>query len=289
MKSQQVKIQKILKNYFQLQKKKNPSFSLRSLARGLKMSPSFVSEVLAGKKKVPLRRLSEMMTKLGMDDLGRFQIRDALFDSAEHAFESPVRSKAETLRDEGDYSLKSTSDIFLFTHWYDVAILDLAACTHDTWSVKTLSKHLGIQSSAIRASVNKLMSAGFLELTKYGLKKTSQKIRFPTKGSIPAVRRYHEMMIKHSMFELSTKTQPSDAARRLFIGLTFSCKSEKIQEAIQNLHRVIYEEANQLSEGDCNEVYQLNLQFFPLTAKGEVAGEVDSVGELPGSQRLGSS
>jgi hypothetical protein len=32
-----------------------------------------------------------------------------------------------------------------------------------------------------------------------------------------------------------------------------------------SLHKMIYEAALELSDGDCDEVYQLNLQIFPQT------------------------
>lgn len=60
---------KILKEqlkYIQLQ---NPQYSMRALARDLKLAPSFVSEILNGKRSIPKSRLSSFKNVFKMDDI----------------------------------------------------------------------------------------------------------------------------------------------------------------------------------------------------------------------------
>lgn len=56
----------ILKAQFQRRKELNPRFSLRSFAQKLGLSPSKVSEVFSGKKKLSVERLEDLASRLNL-------------------------------------------------------------------------------------------------------------------------------------------------------------------------------------------------------------------------------
>lgn len=59
----------ILKHQLQQRQEMNPKYSLRAFAKKLSLSPSKVSEVLSGKKRLGVERAEEIANKLGLSSL----------------------------------------------------------------------------------------------------------------------------------------------------------------------------------------------------------------------------
>ena len=69
----------ILKLYFDRKRVSTPAYSLRALARDLKVSPAYVSQVFNGKKPLPESRLAEIIRILDLDDIAVLQLKEALY------------------------------------------------------------------------------------------------------------------------------------------------------------------------------------------------------------------
>src|SRR5687768_8751661 len=106
---------KILSEALARKKKKNASYSLRSLARNLSVSPAYLSQVINGKKRLSLLRSQQISRQLELTPQ----------ESAE--LTSPIKrlAKAST-----KYA-KSFMDADCFqviSEWYHLPILDLISC-----------------------------------------------------------------------------------------------------------------------------------------------------------------
>ena len=72
-------------------------------------------------------------------------------------------------------------------------------------------------------------------------------------------------MIEKAKIELETKTFDSDFQKRLINGFTLAFNPANTEKVKAKLQELMSEISIAGSEGECTEVYQLNLQFFPLS------------------------
>lgn len=128
-----------------------------------------------------------------------------------------------------------------------------------------IARRLGILKGDVDEALNVLNKLDLIEQSTNGWVKKSKKIRFPTVRSQAEIRNFHRQMIEQALKELNCKTTSQDFERRMISGITFSCNPKKIKKIKQKLNLLIHEIANSAMEGSCTEVYQINLQFFPLT------------------------
>ena len=71
-----------------------------------------------------------------------------------------------------------------------------------------------------------------------------------------------------------TGTDDQAFKRRLITSVSFSMNPEKLTKGKERIMELIYEIADILSEGACTEIYQLNVQLYPLT--NEIKEEAES-------------
>ena len=94
-------------------------------------------------------------------------------------------------------------------------------------------------------------------------------MRFPTDRSHASVRKYHQEAINKARAQLSSPQAGETFDSRLISALCVTGSSEKIKEARLILEEAMYRAANLMADEDItDEVYQLNLQIFPLTRRG---------------------
>ncbi|MNL22550.1 hypothetical protein D3C87_1439020 [compost metagenome] len=79
------------------------------------------------------------------------------------------------------------------------------------------------------------------------------------------IRGIHAQLIQLAMQKLMTETAQVNFDARLINGVMFAANPANLQRAKDRLNDAIYEAAEILAEGECTEVYQINLQLFPLT------------------------
>lgn len=120
---------------------KSPGFSLRSLARQLKISPTTLSEGLNGKRNLSLQLLEKLSDRLELN-------------TTECAFlisENPCEISYI------DDSLKKT-----FSHWYTFAILNLVKAENFTPNSTWISQKLEISAHEAESTWCNLIRAGLV-------------------------------------------------------------------------------------------------------------------------------
>lgn len=256
----------ILKIYFERKKLTYPQYSLRALARDLDVSPAYASAILSGKKPLPETRLKDFIKALDLDDIAALQLKHAIF---------PEDKKAASVKD----SLLSDTDLDFFNKykpldkkkydilndWFNIAIMDLTTCQDFVSSPEWIAKKLRISRLQVEIAIENLKFHNLLSEVDGKLQKVELKLRFPTKISQTVIRKFHKQMIKKAYEELDSKTEDHDFEKRLITGTTFALNEEKIKILKDKIQNAIYEVSAMASEGPCQSVYQMNVQFFPLT------------------------
>lgn len=272
----------ILQDYFGLVKERNSAFSMRALARDLSLSPTFVAQMLSGKKAFPIQRFAQIADALGIDEIGRKTLRQSLRKhSLKHyseasLVEEKIEANSEAISMMADFEMLSKHDYKVLEKWYILPILDLTTCRNFVSAEKDIASRLGLRLEEAKSAVSLLLELELLKNEDGVLKKTNRNMRFPAVASHPAIRSFHEQMMKMALLQLKTKTEQNHYDNRLISGVMCAVNPANIAKAKEHLHKAMYEAALILSEGECTEVYQINTQFFPLTATASIKQEKET-------------
>jgi len=157
-----------------------------------------------------------------------------------------------------------TSQFHILSRWYYLSLLDLCTCKEFTDDPEWIAKRLGITPFEAKRAWQMLLQGRWVKRTETGWTKSNKHLRFPTRQSQEVVRNYHRQTLEKAQKELN-KTDPESFAKRLISGASVAVNPEKIEEAKLRLHAALVEISKLLSEGPCTEVYQLQVQLFPVT------------------------
>lgn len=261
-----IEVHDVLKLYFERKRLTNPQYSLRALARDLDVSPAYASTILSGKKALPESRLKDFISVLDLDDIAVLQLKKLIMPE-----EVPVKKEETQVFSEEDKSFFSKyrpldkKKYEILNEWYNIAIMDLTTCVDFKNDSAWISKKLKITQLEVEIAIDNLTRLGLLVVEDGMLKKSEGKLRFPTKNSQSVIRKFHKQMIKKAADELDQREEDTAFNERLITGSTFAINPDKISLLKEKLQEALYEASALGSEGDCHGVYQLNIQFFPLT------------------------
>lgn len=256
----------ILKIYFERKRLTFPQYSLRALARDLKVSPAYASSILSGKRDLPEKRLEDFIKNLELDDIAVLQLKNIISPPEKKL---PPYSNKQLKDDDLDFFKKykplDKNKYEILNNWYNIAILDLTTTNDFQNNPKWIAKRLNISQLEVEFAIENLKRLGMLSEKDGVLYKEENKLRFPTKMSQTVIRKFHKQMIKKAYEELDLKISEEEFSKRLISGSTFTVKKEKFQLLKEKLHQVIYEMTTIATEDSGEDVYQLNVQFFPLS------------------------
>lgn len=253
----------LLKKFYLRKKKKFPSYSLRAIARDMKISPSFVHSLFNGKKALPIERISEIALCLDMDELAVQQLKHSLLHFNYCSIVNNMEFKNEQQSSE-IFETVSQNEYPILRHWYYLAIMDLIECSDFKEDPKWIAQRLGIKTKYVNTAIHELLQRKLVKREGDKLVKSEAMIRFPTRKSHPDVISFHRLMLKKASVILNY-TKDTDFEKRLVVGMCMAINPEKIAQVKSMLNETLYKAAKMLNEGELKEVYYLNVNFFPLT------------------------
>lgn len=262
----------ILKQAFDRKKEITPSCSLRWLSKKIGISHSYLSAVLNNKKPLPMKYFETLCDTLEMDSISKTCLKKAIVRNY-------VKNKKINSGNDDDYddeflgsSLKSVSeyqefsskDYSLHDRWYFLPLLDLTTCSMFESSPEWIAKKLGITKIQASEAIKILIREQYLQMENGKLVKASLKMRFPTTKTKKSIRKYHKSMIEKAIFELEYKTNQEDFDKRLISGISIAVNPKNLEKAKQIIQRAMHDAAAVLSEGECTQLYHLNVQLISL-------------------------
>jgi uncharacterized protein (TIGR02147 family) len=256
-----------VKLYFVRKIKNNPAYSMRAFARDMNWSPSFLSQVLSGKKHIPPARTHRISRVLDMDLEASDQLEKLIISQTlqNKGLDSGRVNRQNKKSRFTEFTPIKKNLSYLLRQWYNIVILDLTTCENFQPDPDWISKRLGISKSQSEKAIKTLLPEGLLTGTEKGFTKTNLKLRFPASENVlKDVREYHRQMILKALCTLQ-KTQSKDLQCRLINGITVATNPTQIRKAQSRLNEVMHEISDILGNGPCTEVYQLNVQLFSIT------------------------
>lgn len=242
----------ILKEELLKRCEKNKGYSLRAYARDLDISASALSAILNRK-----RRLTDSMkVKLGL------RIGLTPVDIQPLLEENEAKQSTQHFKAIDQQSFEIISD------WYHYALIELLSIKKYALNSKTMARALGITVSEVNFALERLERVGMIE--KKGntwLNSSGNNTNIITgEHTSAAARKAQKQHLQKSIEAVDSISKKS----RDHTGVTIATTKQKLNEAIQKIAEFRREMDRFLSATNKpDEVYHLQISFFPLTKSGE--------------------
>ncbi|ASD63807.1 DUF4423 domain-containing protein [Bdellovibrio bacteriovorus] len=226
--------------------KRNPRFSFRSLAKKVAISPGCLNELMHGKRPLSEFYASKIVLGLELGVEERNQVY-AMIATRSRKFNVQKRLTEQQLE--------------LLSSWEHFAILNLMRIPQFQSSEKWISQRLGIPVEKVQHSLDLLMNLGFIKMHGNIFVRTVASLG--TTSDIPS----HALVQAHvsdmnKAIEVLKVTTPD---RRDYSAITLAFNPEKMTEVKALIKKFRQRLSLLAEEGEPSEVYNLNIQFFPLT------------------------
>ena len=251
-----------LRNELQQRISKNPSYSLRSFAQSLKVSPSFLSQILSEK-----RTLSYEKAKSILDNLYWSKDKKMAFLSSISRGKISIQAdqwiqKQLKIEETAKYKDRTPKNFDLLKRWYYLAICEYFRCENRCQKITSLCKAFNISPEQAVLAIRDLESAGFIELQKSRYRVTRYYAEFESTPS-STIRQHHQVMTDKAKKSIDSQ----EFHERNLLSLTIAIDDSKLEDLKKLMDRWDAELVCESENHVPNSVYQLNLQFFRLDKK----------------------
>lgn len=250
--------------------KDSDGVSLRAWAESLELSPTYLSLVLSSKRLPSPETLKKIARSLDMDRLAVSELKEAHqadWLSQKNVKVAAPKTKAQKRIESDEVEVTLMEDAEVLRTWLNLAIAEFTGCQGFTEDIERLARVFSTSKSEVQMALHWLLSSGFLVRDEKGvLQKKYEKVRFPTSTrSREIIRNFHKQMILKSVKHMEAHTDSEAFKSRLITGYTVAVDPEKIETAQVMLQEALIEISRHLSSGESKEVYQLQVQLFPLS------------------------
>lgn len=245
--------------------KKNSSYSMRSMANQLKISPTTLSDVLKGKKNFSREMGFQVASHLQLNEVEteRFILLIEYATSKRAEQREKVLSKLRSLHPEEDFEDLSLDRFKLISDWYHFAILSLTQLEEADLSPSAIAKRLRITPFEAEDGLQRLLRLKLIARDKtFGIKCVVANPRVESATANQALRNYHRQMLHKAIESLETQT-PNEKV----IGSENICIDSDHLEEFRELTDRYLKSARKLARKQSRkrQVYHLGVQFFKVT------------------------
>lgn len=185
----------------------------------------------------------------------------------EHFFQQVARelsgqkSKTKNTGTVLHYSEVSLDDFNTISDWYHFAILEMTFISDFKSDPKWIAKRLGISVHEANDAIDRLKRLELLVESDGKLTKSDKNLATPTDHVSRAIRKRHKQILDRAKEALDEV----EISERDFTSITMAIDPNKIELAKEKIKKFRRELSSVLEKGNPKEVYELSIQFFPLT------------------------
>lgn len=252
-----------LRTVFEEKTKKNPSFSLRAFARQCSLSPSTMSRILNGQRKLSPTQAVKILPllQLNSDEMSHFFTLMAFSDTENPQQKSKLLSAIRG-RQKNPSQFLSHETFQTIAEWYHFAILAMTKMRGFRADAKWIAPRLGLKPFVAQAALDRLMTLGLLK--KQGLRYVSgegKTVETPHDLTSLAVQENHRQQLQKATEALVE----FDVDLREFANVSLALNLRDIPKVKQRIRSFLDAFVDDLEKDSADEVFQCNLQFYPLT------------------------
>lgn len=228
-------VQEILCDELSKRKQALPDYSLRTYSEDLEIARSTLFDLLSGKRQPSnksFQKLQKHFPKL-------------------NSFKEPSKNIRHEILKEKEFSLISD--------WEYMAILNLVKIKDHVAKASWISERLGISEHRAKVCLNNLINQGHLKIQNSKMSRIHGAISTSTDISSSAIRKHHIQAI--NLAEDALFNTPIQL--REFLSATLAIDIENLPQMKDEIFEVYKKFSKKFDEQNANEVYKLNIQFFP--------------------------
>lgn len=253
----------ILKEEYQTRSLNHRNYSMRAFARDLEMSPAMLSEVLRGNRRLSPKKAEVIAKKLrySIEETSLFvALVKAKYKKSEKANKEGC-SYLEKIKELQETKSLSLNVFKVVSDWFYFAILCVMELDTYNGDIQYICNYLKLKPEEVKSAIATMEELDLVEVDEFGHYQckltditTSQDIRNL------ALRKFHKQFIRKAIHSIDEV----EVDKRDITSMTMSIDAEKIPEAKKRIASFRRELCKYLESGKKNEVYNINIQFFPL-------------------------
>jgi uncharacterized protein (TIGR02147 family) len=257
---------------FVRKKSEAPRFSRQKIATDLNVSLSFVSQILSGKRALPPDLVEPFCEILDLDTEQKNWLGQKVLSSRKLNVSPGLLKKTDLRTAQNGYpevpwTNQPKDNFWMLRQWYYFAILDVTSLKDFDHSVAYIARRLMLPLPMVTDAVEKLLDAGILLSVNGELKKNDRHIYFQSARSKDDLRTFHKLAMTKAISELEQYISDEDVAKRFMSTYMITAPKEKIEWAKQQVVQFMQFMTAELASETPDELYQLSVQFFPLTKR----------------------
>jgi uncharacterized protein (TIGR02147 family) len=262
MMNEQLIIQSKLREQLHLFQQRNPAYSLRAFALKLNLSPSALSEILNGKRKVSKKMALMIYERLGVDPIDT-HLLSTYFDQRKNNYENNLAELESTSESHLKFLELSADQFNIIEKWHHFAILSLIETKDFKPKVEWISKRLNISVTEVKLALDRLERLGLIECNakKTKISLTGGPLITSDDISNQAVKRSHYEDLKFAEGVLDNVS----VVDRDFTAVTIAVDSKKLPKAKKMIREFQDRLSQFLESGEKDEVYKMTFYLYPLT------------------------
>lgn len=241
----------------------NPSYSLRAFARDLDVRPSQLSDILKGKSGLSSKKSVLVAEAIGLN-VKEQEIFKAMVE-VEHGRSEHIKMTAKKFIEQNSYSENFESltlDGFkIISDWYHFAILSTMELDDYDGSLDFIATNLMLDLSIVEQAAKRLLRLDYIDL-KNG-KFVVADVMLATTHDIEssALRKFHKQHLNKSI----KAVDEINILLRDITTMTMAIDLDRIKEAKSMITKFRRGFCKKMESGKKNHVYNLNIQFIPLS------------------------
>ncbi|MBY0315041.1 MAG: TIGR02147 family protein [Bdellovibrionales bacterium] len=260
----------VLSKFYEIKKRDNPRFSLKSLSEKLSLSKSYTHQILKGDRTPPLSIVDEICKVLDVDDVSKDRLINQLFAKKgllRNNAKSALEKEKIITEDKRNWRAISKSEINLIRNSHYMPILDCTLLSDYDGTVEYVADQLNLDFMTVETAFTELQVNGYLVKNEKGhWVKAYKFIEFNSKISRTEIRSFHKACLKKIEDNLTYRTDDLDVESRQITHSLLTCRKKDIpliKQKIAAFNKELVEEFGAREKPD--ELYQLGLSFIPLS------------------------
>lgn len=233
----------------------NPSYSLRAFSNFIGIHSSTMSQILSGKRTLPLKNAKQVANKLNLGPKDRTLFLESLYRSKTNIDEIKIDLNEDRFILDESYSK-------VISEWEHYAFLTLFDVKDFNATIDEVSRRLNLTKTRAEVVLNNLLICNLIHRTENGkFQKTHSKVRTTEDVRMKALRDSHLETLEIGKIKL----EEIDVELRDFSAMTIAMDLEKLPEVKTIIREFRQKMSALLRDGNNTDVYQLAIQFYPLT------------------------
>lgn len=264
--NEQIYISQLLQKRLMVAKEKNPQLSLRAFAKKLKLGSGSLSEILNGSRRISKKLAVQICHELALDPQERMDVLSR-FPNKRPYNKTPLEvPDAQTSPQQ--YLRLSTDQFHVLSDGIHFALLNLMQIKGFKPDPVWIARRLKTTVSEVGKAISRLERLLLIEFDSQAKswRRTAGALRTSDDIADLSVKKWH----RESLEKADRALSEVPISRRDFSGMTMAIDVSKLAQAKELARKFQDDLAALLESGERNEVYQFNMQLFPLTQSEEI-------------------